>query len=294
MTNSENGTGARIEPLGITLLEKVVEALIFAADDPVSPVELAASYAEVTGEDIPDVDDIEDIVDRINVLYERSDRSFRINRWGGGYRFATVEDMGPYVKALYSSDRERRLTRTLMETIAILAYRQPTTRSEIEFVRGVDCDYSLRKLMEYGLVDVMGRAETIGRPLLYGTTDRFLELFGLNSLEDLPNLREVESILDDPAFQKEKAKMLMTSGLKLPQGVGDKDADDVLEHVIEDSFGSDDGADKGAEEGADRQNGLTEPTAEANRAGGRGLRVRRQCKTSGRLAGLSSRGKTSV
>ncbi|NNF04861.1 MAG: SMC-Scp complex subunit ScpB, partial [Rhodothermales bacterium] len=176
-------------------------------------------------------------VDRINILYERTDRSFRIHRWAGGYRFATVEDMGPYVRSLFASDRERRLTRTLMETIAILAYRQPTTRAEIEFVRGVDCDYSLRKLMEYGLVDVTGRADTIGRPLLYGTTDRFLELFGLNSLQDLPNLREVESILDDPAFQKEKAKMLMTSGLKLPQGVDASDVDDLLEDAIEDAEG---------------------------------------------------------
>lgn len=239
MTNSDNGSGARIEPLGITLLEKVVEALIFAADDPVPPGELAASYAEVTGEDVPPAAEIEDIVDRINMVYERTDRSFRINRWAGGYRFATVEDMGPYVKSLFSSDRERRLTRTLMETIAILAYRQPTTRSEIEFVRGVDCDYSLRKLMEYGLVDVVGRADTIGRPLLYGTTNRFLELFGLDSLQDLPNLREIESILDDPAFQKEKAKMLMTSGLKLPQGVGEQDVDHVLEDVISDSFKQD-------------------------------------------------------
>jgi segregation and condensation protein B len=89
----------------------------------------------------------------------------------------------------------------------------------LEFVRGVDCDYAIRKLIEYGLINVVGRSETIGRPLLYGTTDRFLELFGLGSLTDLPNLRELESILDDPAFQKEKARLLMTTAVQLPLNI---------------------------------------------------------------------------
>lgn len=103
-----------------------------------------------------------------------------------------------------------------MESLAILAYRQPVSRSELEFVRGVDCDYAIRKLLEFGLIDVVGRSERVGRPLLYGTTDRFLELFGLHTLDELPNLRELESILDDPAFQKEKAKLLMTTAVQLP------------------------------------------------------------------------------
>jgi len=103
-----------------------------------------------------------------------------------------------------------------MESLAILAYRQPVSRSELEFVRGVDCDYAIRKLLEFGLIDVVGRSEKVGRPLLYGTTERFLELFGLHSLDQLPNLRELESILDDPAFQKEKAKLLMTTAVQLP------------------------------------------------------------------------------
>ena len=103
-----------------------------------------------------------------------------------------------------------------MESLAILAYRQPVSRSELEFVRGVDCDYAIRKLLEFGLIDVVGRSERVGRPLLYGTTERFLELFGLHTLDELPNLRELESILDDPAFQKEKAKLLMTTAVQLP------------------------------------------------------------------------------
>jgi len=121
--------------------------------------------------------------------------------------------MAHYVQALQSQTHTKRITRSLMETIAILAYRQPVTKSEIEIVRGVSCDYALRRLLEYRLIDVVGRAESIGRPLLYSTTDRFLDLFGLNAVSDLPNLREIEDILDDPAFQKDRAKLMMTSGL---------------------------------------------------------------------------------
>ncbi len=196
-------------------LEKAVEAIVFAADEPVTAAHIARAFADVTGSEAPAPDDVEGIVDEINELYARTGRSFRIERWAGGYRFATLAELAPYMEAVHATDGQRRLTRTLMEALAILAYRQPTSRSDLEFVRGVDCDYALRKLLEYGLIDVVGRADTVGRPLLYGTTDKFLELFGLAALDDLPNLREVESILDDPAFHREKARLMMTSGLTL-------------------------------------------------------------------------------
>lgn len=222
MTSSEDATPkspgptpqGRVQGMGATRLEMAVEALIFASDEPVPPAQLAKAYADVTGEDVPAPDDVASIVAAINSLYERTGRSFRIEQWGGGYRFATIPDVAPFIEVLVDTSTRRRLSRTLMETLAILAYRQPTARSEIEFVRGVDCDYAIRKLMEYGLVDVVGRSEGLGRPLLYGTTDRFLDLFGLASIGNLPNLREIEAILDDPAFQKEKAKLLMTAGLQ--------------------------------------------------------------------------------
>lgn len=203
-------------PIGTTLLESAIEALIFAAEDPISVAVLSETYAEATGGAQPSEEDVESTISRLNGIYESSGRSFKIEKWGGGYRFATRSDLASFVKALFVTDRQRKLSRTLMESLAILAYRQPTTRSEIEFVRGVDSDYAVRKLLEYGLIDVVGRAESVGRPLLYGTTDRFLELFGLPELSDLPNLREMESILDDPAFLKEKARMLMTTAVQLP------------------------------------------------------------------------------
>jgi len=206
-------------------IHSAVEALIFAAEEPISPAVIAQAYAEATGEDAPSKEQIEKVVTAINERLNESGRAYSIETWGGGYRFATREELAPFLKALFVTDRQRKLSRTLMESLAILAYRQPTTRAELEFVRGVDCDYALRKLLEYGLVDVVGRAEKVGRPLLYGTTDRFLELFGLASLSDLPNLRELESILDDPAFQKEKARMLMTTAVQLPLQVVSEGSD---------------------------------------------------------------------
>ncbi len=213
-TPNEQANQGRIQGLGATRLEMAVEALIFASDEPVPAAQLAKAFSDVTGEAVPAPGEITDMVESINGLYERTGRAFRIAQWGGGYRFATVPDVAPFVEVLVDTSSRKRLSRTLMETLAILAYRQPTTRSDIEFVRGVDCDYAIRKLMEYGLVDVVGRSEGLGRPLLYGTTDRFLDLFGLASIGNLPNLREIEAILDDPAFQKEKAKLLMTAGLQ--------------------------------------------------------------------------------
>ena len=234
----------RAKPIGTTLLESAIEALIFAAEDPISIAVLAETYAEATGTAAPSHDDVESTISRLNGIYETSGRSFKIEKWGGGYRFATRPDLASFVKALFVTDKQRKLSRTLMESLAILAYRQPTTRSEIEFVRGVDSDYAVRKLMEYGLIDVVGRAESIGRPLLYGTTDRFLELFGLPELSDLPNLREMESILDDPAFQKEKARMLMTTAVQLPLTAQDMNVPEPGEPIKE-------GSEKGEHEEAE-------------------------------------------
>lgn len=196
--------------------DAAVEALIFAAEEPIGAKTIAQSWAEATGLEEPKASEVDDAVQRINVILSDTGRPYGIERWGGGYRFATRKGVAPFLKALFVTDRQRKLSRTLMESLAILAYRQPVSRSELEFVRGVDCDYAVRKLLEYGLIDVVGRSERVGRPLLYGTTDRFLELFGLHTLDELPNLRELESILDDPAFQKEKAKLLLTTAVQLP------------------------------------------------------------------------------
>lgn len=189
-------------------LMQVAEALIFAADEPVRPRRIARIYAEVTGKSEPGEEDVEQAVERLHATYEEQGRAFTIHEWAGGYRMATRQPFAPYVKTLFGHEQETNLSRSLMETLAILAYRQPVTRPEVDFIRGVNSDYAIRKLMDLGLADVQGRSDSLGRPLLYGTTDRFLEQFGLNSLDDLPTLREAEELLDEPAFDEERMELL--------------------------------------------------------------------------------------
>ncbi len=195
------------------MVERVCEALIFASDEPITTARILAVTGEVSGiNDLPQ-SKVHEAVDRLNESYEREDRMFRIHRWAGGFRMATVPSMEPYLRTLFQETRKKRLSQSLMETLAVVAYRQPATKPEIEYVRGVGSDYALRRLMELGLVDVVGRGETVGRPLLYGTTTGFLEQFGINQLSDLPNLREVEELLQDPAFKRERARLIMEHGL---------------------------------------------------------------------------------
>jgi len=189
-------------------LQRVTEAVVFAAESPVPAAGIADVYAEVTGEERPSDDQVVEAVGRLNDVYETSGRVFRIEAWAEGYRMATVPSVAPFLKSHFNRERDQRLSRSLLETLAIVAYRQPVTKPEIDFVRGVDCGYAVNKLLEKGLVDVVGRSDSLGRPLIYGTTRFFLEQFGLRGLDDLPDLREIEDILDDPAFNRERAALL--------------------------------------------------------------------------------------
>ena len=187
--------------------DQAVEALVFASDVPLRPGDIARVYGEVTGADATEAD-VEEAVGRLNSEYRQGGRAFRIMRWGGGLRMATVEEAAPFVRALFEQDEERRLSRSLLETLSVIAYKQPVTKPEVDHVRGVGSDYALRQLLEREFVAITGRSDAIGRPLLYATTDRFLDQFGLDSLDDLPKPREIEEILGDPAFNKERARLL--------------------------------------------------------------------------------------
>jgi len=116
--------------------------------------------------------------------------------------------VAPFVRALFADDEERRLSRSLLETLAVIAYKQPVTKPEVEHVRGVASDYALRQLLERDLVTIAGRGEGVGRPLLYATTDHFLDQFGLPGIDALPNLRELDELLADPSFNRERARLL--------------------------------------------------------------------------------------
>jgi len=206
-TNSDTHNKEESSSIEDHSLREATEAIIFAADEPVSAGRIAEIVSEVTGTEVSG-ESVEAAARQLNEEYEAADRALRIHEWGEGYRMATRSALSPFVKTLFIGEQETSLSRSLMETLAVVAYRQPVTRPEVDFIRGVNSDYAIRKLLEMELVDVQGRADSLGRPLLYATTARFLEQFGLNSLEDLPTLREVEELLDDPAFDEERAKLL--------------------------------------------------------------------------------------
>ncbi len=143
------------------------------------------------------------MIDELNDEYDVSGRAFRIVEVAGGFQFATVRDYGEFVAMLSKDKARRRLSPAALETLAILAYRQPVSKPEVEAIRGVNCDQVLLSLMEKNLIAITGRSEAVGRPLLYGTTEEFLRIFGLRGIGDLPKLREIEELMEEDAYNAE-------------------------------------------------------------------------------------------
>jgi segregation and condensation protein B len=158
----------------------VLEALLFATHHPLT----AGRLAELM--DLPSSRPIRGAVQVLNEQYAQAGRSFRVEQVAGGYQLLTLPEYGAYLARLHQREVDSKLTKAAMETLAIIAYKQPVLRADIEAIRGVACGETIRSLMEKHLVKIAGRAEVPGRPILYGTTKRFLELLGLNSLKDLP------------------------------------------------------------------------------------------------------------
>jgi len=188
----------------------VIEALIFSSDDPISELEIVRVIKGIDGEETElTSDDIQSAIEELNKKYESNNNSFKIIKIANGYSFATTESNAKYVGYLSSEKTKRRLSQAALETLAIIAYKQPVTKPELEQIRGVNSDYILNTLLEKNLITITGRTETIGRPLLYGTTTEFLKYFGLYNLSDLPKPREIEEIMKDEDFIEQKNKIMM-------------------------------------------------------------------------------------
>ena len=171
-------------------LARRIEALIFAADRPLPDARIAdllgiAGQAKVGAA-------IREAIQSLNTSYAVAASAFRIEQVAGGRQVLTQPSFAPVVARLRGERQQARLTQPAIETLAIIAYRQPIQRSEIEAIRGVACGEVLRGLLERRLVRIAGRAEELGRPMLYGTTNEFLKVFGLGSLADLPQSRELK------------------------------------------------------------------------------------------------------
>jgi segregation and condensation protein B len=185
------------------LLKQVVEALVFASQKPLVPREIAAALKAASDEsDDPDIRafgktkeaDIGVLLEELKSEIDSSPRAFRLIEQVNGWHFVTVNECGPWVRQLFPESKPIRLSGPALETLAIIAYRQPITRADIEAVRGVAVDGMVNMLLERGLIRIAGRADVPGRPLLYESTEYFLQHFGLKSLDELPNSTELRRI----------------------------------------------------------------------------------------------------
>ena len=194
------------------IYNSIIEALIFSSDDSLKSAEIINAIKGIDGEDIEiTANDIENVVELLNKKYSEGNNSYKIVKLANGYIYATLEEYAKYVGYLSSEKTKRRLSPAALETLSIIAYKQPITKPELETIRGVNSDHIISSLLEKNLITIKGRSESIGRPLLYATTDDFLKYFGLNTLSDLPKPREIEDIMNDDDFIEQKRKILMNA-----------------------------------------------------------------------------------
>ena len=167
-------------------LKNIVEALLFGASGPVTMGRLRQTLSDWSPEDIRSA------IEEIGREYDENGRAFEIVEVGGGWQIMTRPAYGPWLKQMLEKRTEKSLSQPSLETLAIIAYKQPVLRADIENIRGVGCGDLIRNLMEIGLVRIAGRSDALGAPLLYGTTNYFLQFFGLRSIKELPTPEELE------------------------------------------------------------------------------------------------------
>ncbi|MCO5248607.1 MAG: SMC-Scp complex subunit ScpB [Chitinophagales bacterium] len=170
-------------------LQSQIYALIFSTESPVSFEEIKAFLTKYNGIEYQD-EEILNIIGSVIASLDSSSLPFSIVQIGGGYVFKSKPEYHSMIASFLNRESVKKLTKVALETLAVIAYKQPVEKSEIEAIRGVNSDYTVQKLMERDLVEIKGRAETIGKPLLYGTTQYFLNYFGINDLSELPKLKE--------------------------------------------------------------------------------------------------------
>lgn len=186
----------------IKQVEAVVEAILFAMGESVEVERIAAALEH-------DVDTVRNIIRNMMIRYEEDDRGIQIIELDGSFQLCTKTDMYEYLVKIAHVPKKHVLTDVLLETLSIVAYKQPITRIEIEKIRGVKCDHAVNKLIEYCLIQEVGRLDAPGRPILLGTTEEFLRYFGIDSLDSLPMLNQ-EKIADFKQEAEDEIQMVLT------------------------------------------------------------------------------------
>ena len=171
-------------------MKSYIEALLFATPEPLTQSQINGIFP---GEDV----DLALVIDELNTEYENSEKLIHIKSIANGYQILTKIDCHLYIQRLYNKSRKVQLTKASLETLSVITYKQPISKNDIEYIRGVNCDSVVKTLLEKDLVTIKGREESPGRALLYGTTQSFLESFGLNKLTDLPKLKELTELLGE-------------------------------------------------------------------------------------------------
>ncbi|MDZ7361644.1 MAG: SMC-Scp complex subunit ScpB [candidate division KSB1 bacterium] len=190
-------------------LKRIVEALIFAADEPLSADRIAETLELQNGFDLGV------LIEELNRDYHESGRAFTIRKVAGGYQIVTQQNYASWIRKLYLGRQKNRLSHAALETLALIAFKQPISRVDIAQIRGVNSDAVIGTLLERKLITISGRSETVGRPLLYSTTPEFLKYFGINDITDLPKPREIEELFSKEGMPEELLQALSQTDTQL-------------------------------------------------------------------------------
>ena len=193
-------------------LKNIIEALLFASDTPLTLQKLK----EIMEQDSITV--VRQAIESLKAFYEAQGSALMVVEVAGGYQIASRKEYAGLVQKLFKGRQASRLTQRGLETLAIIAYKQPITKNEIENIRGVNVDGVIKTLLERNLVTIEGREKAPGNPLLYGTTKYFLEYFGLKSLEDLPKLKEIDELLKEDTRFLESLDQVARNPLEVMTG----------------------------------------------------------------------------
>ncbi|MDC0048763.1 SMC-Scp complex subunit ScpB [Verrucomicrobia bacterium] len=219
-------------------LNQIVEAMLFASKEPITTKVIAKIIRKVSKREVPDdklcsvnAKEIEKVIDTLNRSYEKKNSPYLIEERSKGWSLFTRIEYGVYLRELFPDLKPTRLSAPALETLAIVAYRQPITKAAVEAVRGVNVDGVLQSLIERGLVGIGGRADLPGKPFLYQTSKNFLEHFGIKNVDDLPNASELRQVeLPQPEAELVDGEQLSLTGVNsTDEGESDEDDNDSLE-----------------------------------------------------------------
>jgi segregation and condensation protein B len=251
---SSNGASELPEPMqeALDINNSPMEDMPIAAGPGDIPIEVSTPEKKRKKKLLIELVTIHVAVQHLNAIYEQHERAFRIVEIAGGYQFATRSEYSDYVARLFKEKSRRRLSGAALESLAIVAYKQPVSKADVENIRGVNCDEVLKSLLEKNLITITGRAEAVGRPLLYGTTVDFLRHFGLHSLQDLPRAREIDELMKEESVRATTLEEAATEFVSpQPPGTeGDLTVDEaiaVARELGEREYDSEDGNENGIE-----------------------------------------------